>query len=846
MGANLSGKSWPYETCGARIFRLFLTLNLLAVSTVGVAAGSTTVLLNWQSHVTPRALQVWKSASSTSPIAASNSISTTRYDAKGRLQIDVTFDCATATVSEGLVAAGMVIGTNLKVPPTCVIEGWAPTSALPTIASLSGVNNIDLPHYARQPAPITSSGHSITRTSGLPQAASGTPVIDGNGITIMNADKYIAQTGANGAGITIGVINQGADSLSVIQGRGELPTVNVVQPSANPPPPANEDEGTMMLEEVYAVAPGANLAFCGPQTYTEYVACVKALIAAKVTIITDDLGFPGYDVMSAPAENGGTQLVETLLAANPGVMLFSAAENQAENYWQGSYAPATFASGRTFACQGQTDTYFENFTGTNLANIWTVGGSTTPLALAWANANGVSSANYDLYVTDTSFNVVACAAGSGSTEVSGSTTYDAIDASKFSTPSTYYIFIGTPDASLAGNFLKLLGFGDGADTWSSITPGSTSSPQDFAAGAFPIGAVNGANGVGNTIEPFSATGPIQFEVPTKSTLQSPVLVAPDKIYVDNVGTSFSTDLFGGTSAASPNAAAVAGLLRSAFPTLTPAQTIQAMETGAAVLGGSAPNGNFGYGRVDALGALGALPAPTIAKIAAASIVGGTSGTVPLTLSGTGTLTITTSSDTTALVSSTAPGITVSPSTCGAPTLACSLVITPTLGKTGTANITVSVADGAKRTASATFAATVTKPAPPTVGVTAGASQSITEGGATTPVSFTVAGTPTLSVTVASSNTTLLPASGIALTSGCGGKSSSSCTATLTVASGQTGTSTITITASDPYGQSGTATATVTVNAPSSGKGGGSLDVMSLLALAAFALWQAYARRESLR
>jgi hypothetical protein len=114
-----------------------------------------------------------------------------------------------------------------------------------------------------------------------------------------------------------------------------------------------------------------------------------------------------------------------------------------------------------------------------------------------------------------------------------------------------------------------------------------------------------------------------------------------------------------------------------------------------------------------------------------------------------------------------------------------LVITPTLGQSGTANITVSIADGAKRTASATFAATVTKPTPPTVSVTAGASQSLTEGAATTPVSFT---------------------------------------------------------ATDAYGQSGSGTAVVTVNAPA-GKGGGSLDLMTLMALAALVLWTASTRRE---
>jgi hypothetical protein len=783
--------------------------------------------------------------------AAPKSTSGARFDSKGRLQIDIEFDCAKTISDVELKAAGLVIGTVVKVPPMCVAEGWAGAAAIPTLASLAGAKKIDLPHYSQPRGPLNQSSQTTgAAASGAAVSASGTPIIDGNGITIMNADKYLAQTGVTGAGITIGVISDDVTSLSVIQGRGELPAVNVVLSSPNATPNTNPtDEGTMMLEEVYAVAPGASLAFCGASTYPEYFDCVKNLIAVNATVISDDVYFPGYDVMSA--QNDQTQALQNVLSANPSVMLFSAAGNQAQDYWQGTYAPTTFSGLPSATCpaNGQQDNYFESFAGLG-DDLWTL--NTAPskaIFLAWGNPAGTNTSNYDLYVLNpTTLAVIDCIPGSGS-PVYGTTSYDIIPAGEITSTGTYFLVIGTPDTSLSGSFLKLIGTEDGDGTFQMNTSGAPFSPQVLATGVISVGAVIGSDGIGNTIEKFSNTGPIQLILPTSSTLQAPIVVAPDTIYVDAAGTKFTVDSngnFEGTSAASPNAAAVAVLLRSAFPALTPAQTIGAMETGAAVLGSSPPNGTFGYGRVDAIGALGAIPAPTIANITAASIVGGTNSTVPITLTGTGTLTVTTSSDTTTLVSSTAPGISVSPSTCGAPTLACSLVITPTLGKTGTANITVSVADGAKRTASATFAATVTKPTPPTVSVTAGASQSFTEGAATTPVSFTVSGTQTLSVTAASSNTTLLPASGISLTAGCGSKSALTCTATLTVASGQSGTSTITIKATDPYGQSAAGTATITVNAPASSKGGGSLDVMSLMALAALALWQAYARRASAR
>lgn len=833
--------------------RLRIIASILVMQAAGVAASPAAFAPDWQSRITPRLLTIWRSgqparsgASQPSTIPASGarpSSSAARFDAKGRLQIDVEFDCASAAPGAGLIAAGMVIGTTLKVPPLCVVEGWAGTAALPGLASLAAVKGMDLPHYSQPRTPITAMGKPQARS--IPQAADGTPAIDGNGVSIMNADKYVAQTGIDGAGVTVAVINGGAASLALIEGRGELPQVQVVQPSANSTPPANPgDEGTMMLEEVHAVAPGAQLAFCGPQTYVEYVACVQNLIAAQATVITDDLLFPGYDLMSAPAHNIATQAVASLISGNPNVLLFSAAGNNAGNYWQGPYTPFS-GTGNTKTCQGQTDNFFQIY-GNTQVNTWQSGGSTaSDLELAWTNTDGVSSANYDLYVEDTSGNVIACAAGSGSTEISGSTTADVIAGSALTSPNIYYIVIGTPDESLSGNFLKLLGFGDGADSWSSTSPGSTSSPQDFAAGVFTTGAVDGGDGIGNAIEPFSATGPIQFEVPSPSTLQSPTLVAPDDVYVDAAGTEFqvsSTGTFYGTSAASPNTAAVAALLKSAFPTLTAAQTIGVLESGAAQLGGSAPNGTYGYGRVDAIGALAQVAAPTISTIANLTVVGGTSSAPLLfTVGGTGNLTIKTSSSVTSLISSAPPGTVLSPATCGVSSLNCTVTITPTLGQVGSAAITVSSTDGAARSKSAGFTVTVTKPAPPSVNVTAGATQSFTQGGSATPVTFTVAGTQALSVRAVSSNAALLPASGVTLTSGCGGKTQLSCTVTLAVASGQSGTSTVTITATDPYAQVGTGTATITVNAPASG--GGSLNAVWLAALAALAGLQVRRRRK---
>ncbi len=700
----------------------------------------------------------------------------------------------------------MVIGTTVKVPPMCAVEGWAPVASIPSLASLPSVKRIDLPKYSKRHPPIPPHSQVTANRTGIALAANGTPAIDGNGISIMNVGEYIQQTAVNGAGITIGVISDDVTSLALIQGRGELPaSVNVVKPSANPTPHSTlTDEGTMMLEEVYAVAPGANLAFCGPETTIEYLGCIQNLIAAGVTVVSDDLTSVGSDVMSAPAQNDDGLAIENLLTANPTVMLYHSVGNDAEDYWQGVYNPAQL----TGTCNGQSDNYFQQFdASTNYINWQTNGGRALYLASDLPGSQTIPN-NFDIYIVDPSTTQIVTCSTSASGGTEGSTSYTAIDGSAIP-PGNYSIYIGTPDASLSGTFLKLIGTDDGGGIFSPLTSGAPASPQDFALGVITVGAVYGNDGIGNTIEPFSDTGPIQLELPTPSTLQAPLVAAPDAIYVDNSGTDFpaSGGIFYGTSAASPNAASVAVLLRSAFPTLTPAQLTGYIEAGAIQLGSSPWNGTFGYGRVDALGALAMIPAPTLSGLQGVTIVGGhSSPALPLTVGGTGALKVSVTPSTN-LIPSGSAGITLSPSACGNPTTTCTLTLTPTVGLTGTTIVQVSVTDGANRTQSMQIPATVIAPAPPTLSITSGAAQTVVVNSPIAPITFSVVGTGPLSVSATNNG---VP--GVNLTAGCG-TAVMACTATLGTASNATGTTTLLLSVQDSYGQISSSKATITIKAP---------------------------------
>jgi Subtilase family len=507
-------------------------------------------------------------------------------------------------------------------------------------------------------------------------------------------------------------------------------------------------------------------------------------------------------------------------------LLFSAAGNENESFWQGAYEPTQLSPPLTCSANGQPDAYAQAF-GTSLDETLTLSAKLrAPIYLQWADPVGQNRSNFDLYVLDSNHNVLECIPGAG-----GRNVY-VIDPNPQLPRGRYYLIIATPDTEFAGKFLKLLVYGNGAALFSATTPGAIASPQKLLSRVVTVGAVYGGDGVGSNIELYSSTGPVQLQFPTPTSLQAPVLVAPDGIYIDATDTKFRTGsdgLFYGTSASTPNVAAVGALLRATFPTLNAQRIVNALTNGAVPLGVSAPNGVFGYGRVDAVGALQTLARPTISRIANITVVGGTSSSAVVTLGGTGKLTLSGTSDNAGLVSFAAAGAQFAPATCGSSTNSCTLIITPALGQVGTAHLVISATDGAGRSTSTSLTVTVTEPSPPTVSVTSGGNQSLQAGNAASLITLSLSGTKQLTISVTSSNAALLPASSATLSSGCG-TSSLTCTVSLRPIAGQSGQATLTVIAHDPYGQSAQSTLSVNVAAAGKSGGGGAFDCWSLIIL----------------
>jgi hypothetical protein len=488
-----------------------------------------------------------------------------------------------------MILTSLSVSSSIRLASYCVIEGWVAPDSLAQLASVAGVKRVSLPSYAIVPK-------MKAGTAAAPAAGA----INANGVSIMHADQFISKTGINGGGVKVGVQSGGISNVKVIQQRNELPAVQVVLPTDGAAAPAG-DEGTALLEEIHAVAPGASLAYCGPATYVEYTSCLSQMIAAGATILVDDIIFPQQDLLSS--DSSEVQAVEQLLAQNPSVVLFTAAGNYNGSYWEGPYSPVAVTSlGLSpLTCGTQTDNYVAQFDGDPNEVLTMTQAASVPVAFAWADPPNQNSSNFDLIWVNTDTNAQGCLSASTATDnlISQNVTFNG---------ASFKLYVATPDKTSQGKFFKLWIGGDGLTSLSRSTTGSVVTPQAFVTGAVSVGAVNGSDAVGDKIETFSSRGPVTLTFPERKPIQAPILVAPDGISVDATGTYFANSLFPdgnfyGTSAAAPNAGAVAALIRAAYPSMSASQLVDVLTKGAAQLGSVVPDGTFGYGRVDAMGAL---------------------------------------------------------------------------------------------------------------------------------------------------------------------------------------------------------------------------------------------------
>ncbi len=465
------------------------------------------------------------------------------------------------------------------------------------------------------------------------------------------ADDARNTYGYSGEGIKIGVLS---NSYNAQKGApadvasGDLPgkgnpfgyttAVTVVQDQTNKLL-NNDDEGRAMLQIVHDLVPKAQLFFATANiSEASFATNIKTLRNTYgCDIIIDDVSY--YD---EPCFEDGVvaQAVNSVTAS--GAMYFSSAGNS------GSLAKNT--SG---VFEGDfNDAGSLPFTGgTKSGTIHNFGTIASPLNgdiitvqgnlynLNWSDAMGKSSNDYDLFLVAANGTVKA-----SSTNIQNGTQnpYEQITTKTLVAGDRLVVFKTTNAAKRAFHLntnrgaLSIGTNGQTAAHASALNAFCVAATP--AAGAFepgdPVGPYPNAFSSANKTENFSSDGPRRMFFNADSTAITPgnflfstnggtVRQKPDVTAADGVSTTFasSTGLspFYGTSAAAPHAGAIAALLKSADPTLTPAQIRSLLTSTAVDIETPGYDNVSGYGILQAYQAMQSLSPTPFANLAVDSV-----------------------------------------------------------------------------------------------------------------------------------------------------------------------------------------------------------------------------------
>jgi subtilisin family serine protease len=474
----------------------------------------------------------------------------------------------------------------------------------------------------------------------------------GEGAAAHNALNW-QSFGYTGAGIKVGIIDKFL-GFSALMGT-ELPAtvtarcyssigvfssnLGACQTSSN--------HGTAVAEALLDVAPNVQLYIANPKSTVDFRRTIDWMTSQGVRVINYSAAWPWDGPGDGTSPYSDSPLVSASAAVSNGAVFVTAAGNEGQSTWLGSFIDKNGDSWAEFDETGLDD---------NHAVL--VAGDQVALQLRWQDSWTAAVRDLDLGLYDSSYNLVASSTDS-QTGLAGDIPREVLI---YNVPVTGVYHIGVRRYAGAVPAWIQLQFFSSQALEISTTTGSIGNPAESAnPGVLAVGAADWQTPL--AIERFSSRGP---------TLDG--RIKPDIVGVDNAN-SVSSGFWKGTSQASPYVAGLAALVVQAFPAYTPTQVADYLKFFAAARGAK-PNNDWGYG-------LAFLPSivqgPTMVLDRTALNFGGVSNgitlvaqtpaqLVRLTQSGTGTVTW--------VATSNQPWLQVSPSTgTGPATLSLSIVPT---------------------------------------------------------------------------------------------------------------------------------------------------------------------------
>lgn len=395
------------------------------------------------------------------------------------------------------------------------------------------------------------------------------------GDVILKTDQLRNLTGADGSGIGVGVISNGAGGLMQAQQSGDLPENVMVLMNGR------GSEGTAMMEIIHDIAPGAPLLYhdFGGGAQNDFIYAIESLIDAGARIIVDDVGF-----LQVPYfEDGYTaENLNRILDEHPEVIIVSAAGNNAEIHYQAKFSDDGFG--------------YHSFDGMRGIPIAIQPGGMFTAFLQWDDMYGSSSNDYNLYLEENGELIALSERPQDGTTLpeekftymnDGNSLVQGELRIKKENPSAedknIEIFINAQKD-------KVYITRDHLVIEDSII-GQAAVPKVLSVAAISPEKVN-------AIERYSSQGFVTISYPENAVRQKPDITGINNIAVSGAGGFPKT--FPGTSAAAPHIAGLLALEWSLFPAIPADDMREALLSTTLELGEPGWDPAFGYGLPDAI------------------------------------------------------------------------------------------------------------------------------------------------------------------------------------------------------------------------------------------------------